>query len=174
MSRIAPSLFAILTAGVVLSPYAHTAQAQETYGPVLTEDNEDALPEARQQADPCETQPQDDDVILVCRTLEDDEAYRSPLPAPTASDRPIIPGLNDPPCWVTDPGAVGTTGCIRFGSAPPAAVIIDLTQFPEPLDAEHAAAVLRVEPRDKDDKVPPRPTGERVPIDLTDVREPQL
>ena len=153
---------------IALALCSGEALAQETYGPVISDDSEDALPESRQRPNPCETQPQDDNVILVCRELEDDEAYRSPLPAPTRSDRAIIPGLTNPPCWVTNPGAVGTPDCIRVGSVPPPAIIIDLTQFPEPLDPDEAAAVSRADMPDSDQADTRSRTGERVPIDISD------
>ena len=59
---------------------------------------------------------------------------------PVASDRVILPGLNDPPCWVVPTGGV----CIRGGWKPPPVVLIDLDQFPDALTAEEAAGVFAV------------------------------
>ena len=168
MSRTALRLLLIPSGLAFALACSSAAMAQETYGPVLEEPEADSAPpltETTPRTRQCDTAPSGDDVILVCRELEDDEAYRSPLPAPTASDRTIIPGLTDPPCWVTNPSALGTPGCMRFGFVPPPAIIVDLTQFPEPLDPEDAAAVSAV----KEEPAEPSPqTGERVPIDLTD------
>lgn len=170
MSRRGLRLFALGAMCATFTCWGGTALAQQTYGPVLDDEDEAeaAAPVSQtRQARQCDTQPQDDGVILVCRDLGDDEAYRSPLPAPTASDRTIIPGLTDPPCWVTNPSAVGTPGCMRFGSVPPPAIIVDLTQFPEPLDDASAAAVSRV-PEEELEGALPAPNGERIPIDLSD------
>ncbi len=154
---------AILIAGFVLLPAS--AGAQDVYGPSLETDggNIDA-PLTEVRANPCETEAQEDGVILVCRELEDQERYRSPIPRETQSDRVIIPGLTDPPCWVTNPGSVGTTNCVRFGWAPEPAIMVDLSAFPEPLSSAEAAQVTEVEEEPNRERPA---TGERVRIDLT-------
>lgn len=158
-SKIVASLFAaapLCSAGVA---------AQQVYGPAdeIEVDEDAELPPSA--VEPCETEVQDEDVILVCRELVDSERYMSPLPRPTQSDRRMIPGLTDPPCWVTNPSAVGTPGCIRMGWAPEPALMIDVTAFPEPLSAEEAALVSVVEEEPDPDALP---EGTRVPIDLSE------
>ena len=85
------------------------------------------------------------DTIVVCAKAEAEEATRavmSPLPAPVQSDRNLVSGLRDQPCWVTRvPGVV----CVRGGFAPPPVVLIDLGKFPDALSAEEAAKVFAVE-----------------------------
>ena len=138
--------------------------AQDIYGPSVAtaQEVEPALPEVR--ANPCETEAQEDGVILVCRELEDQERYRSPIPREVQSDRHMIPGLNDPPCWVTNPSAVGTPACVRMGWVPPRAIIVDVTAFPEPLSEEDAARVTAID----EEAAPIARVGERIAIDLSE------
>lgn len=168
MSRMPLRLLSVPAGLCVLALLSSAAAAQDTYGPVLDEEESESAPpltETRRTARQCETQTEEDGIILVCRELDDDEAYRSPLPAPTASDRTIIPGLTDPPCWVTNPSAVGTPTCMRFGYVPPPAIIVDLTQYPEPLDEADAALVSEIE---APEAAEPTRRGERIPIDLSE------
>lgn len=140
------------------------AIAQQAYGPETTEDVADESHDAPAEAEPCEAQEQEDGVIIVCRELPDSERYRSPLPRPVQSDRRVIPGLTDPPCWVQPREGGGV--CIRVGWAPEPAIMVDLTIYPEKLteeEAEHVSAVVGEETRER-----PRLTGERVPIDLSE------
>ncbi|RJY09659.1 hypothetical protein [Aurantiacibacter aquimixticola] len=139
---------------------ASPAGAQEAYGPQLEGEDETPQQEPITRQDRCETEAQDEDVILVCAELPETERYLSPIPRPTRSDRRIIPGLTDPPCWVTNPGP----GCIRFGWAPEPALMVDTTAFAEPLSAEDAALVSAAPGEQMDERL----TGERVPIDLSD------
>ncbi|QZH76303.1 MAG: hypothetical protein JY451_07140 [Erythrobacter sp.] len=141
------------------------AHAQQVYGPAEEFEGEEDTPNPLQEIQPCETQAQEENVILVCRELTESERYMSPLPKPVQSDRAIIPGLTDPPCWVSNPAAEGTMGCMRFGYVPPPAIIVDLTQFPEPLAEADAALVSEVE-AEPDSAAPV--TGERVAIDLSE------
>lgn len=144
---------------------AGPALAQQVYGPVepsAQEDEDDPPPVASR---PCEAEVGEEGAILVCRELPDTERYRSPLPRPVQSDRTIIPGLTDPPCWVTNPELVGTSACIRMGWAPPPAIMVDFTQFPEDLTAEEASRVVAAEMAAPGSEAA---TGERVPIDLSD------
>lgn len=160
MSRIMAALFAALCAS------GSAAHAQQAYGPaadVAGEEKEDA-PDPLTASQPCETQAQEDGVILVCRELTDDERYRSPIPREVQSDRIIIPGLTDPPCWVTNPEAVGTLACMRFGYAPEPAIMVDLTVFPEPLAEADAALVTAAEGEARARPI----TGERVAIDISE------
>lgn len=154
MSRMLATGVLICTASV--SP-AHT---QETYGPVEGYEGDEDTPLPLVEEEPCETEAQEDGAILVCRELTDSERYMSPLPKPVQSDRAIIPGLTDPPCWVVPrPGEV----CFRFGSVPEPAIMVDVTAFPEPLSAEEAAQVTAVENEIEGDEAR---LGERIPIDL--------
>jgi hypothetical protein len=82
------------------------------------------------------------------------------------SDRIIIPGLTDPPCWVTNPAAVGTLACIRFGYVPEPAIMVDLTAFPESLSEADAALVTAIEGEARARPI----TGERVAIDISEDR----
>lgn len=151
----APGLMAIL-------PFA-AVNAQEVYGPTdfASESNsEDAVPLV--EPEPCEEEVREDGAIVVCRELPESERYMSPLPRPVQSDRRHVPGLTDPPCWVSNPGP----GCIRFGSVPPYPPLIEMTAFPEPLSAQEAAAVSAVPAEDYSE--PERRVGERVPIDLSE------
>ena len=149
-----------------LSPLAITApaMAQEVYGPsdFASEADSDA-PVPLIEAKPCEEEVREDGAIVVCRELEEADRYLSPLPRPVQSDRRIIPGLTEPPCWVTQGESLG---CMRLGSVPPYPPLIDMTAFPEPLSKEEAAAVSAVETEDARDIETSR--GERVPIDLSD------
>lgn len=158
MSRILAALIAAATL------YPAGAAAQQVYGPADEAEVDEEAPLPASASEPCETEVQEEGVILVCRELSDSERYLSPLPRPTRSDRVIIPGLTDPPCWVTNPAAVGTPSCIRFGYAPEPALMIDVTAFPEPLSAEEAALVSEVEPEAGADGT----RGRRVPIDLSE------
>lgn len=142
---------------------AAQAQAQEqppqVYGPAdpASEVDPDAdVPLV--EAEPCEQEVREDGAIVVCRELPDSERYMSPLPKPVESDRTVIPGLTDPPCWVEPRGGV----CIRIGSVPEYPPLIDLSAFPEPLSEEEAAAVSVIEAEDEPEAL----TGRRVPIDL--------
>ena len=145
------------------------ASAQDSYGPgdVETDDaREEPVPltEARPCADTLgEEQVREDGAIVVCRELPDSERYMSPLPRPVQSDTRHVPGLTDPPCWVTQGES---PGCIRIGRVPPYPPLIDLTAFPEPLSEEEAAkvsAVAKSEEPERDARI-----GQRVPIDLSD------
>ena len=137
------------------------AFAQAVYGPANEIEVDEDAPLPLTESEPCETEVQEEGVILVCGELPDSERYLSPLPKPTELDRVIMPGLNDPPCWVTNPGP----GCIRFGYAPEPVIMIDVTAFPKPLSEEEAALVSEIEGAPD----PDRPAnGERVPIDLTE------
>ncbi len=142
------------------------AFAQQVYGPSEEFEGEEDTPNPLAEMQPCETQAQEENVILVCRELTESERYRSPIPREVQSDRAIIPGLTDPPCWVTNPELVGTMACMRVGYVPPPAIIVDLTQFPEPLEPADAALVSEVE-ADPASAAPV--TGERVAIDLSEV-----
>ncbi len=149
----------ILAVGVLFSTtLASSAIAQDTYGPVDAVDVERDTPLPLVEEQPCETETQEDGVILVCRELTDSERYLSPLPKPVESDRAIIPGLNDPPCWVT-----GAPNCIRFGWVPEPAIMVDVTAFPEPLTTEEAARVSAIE---SEAATTGPPLGERVRIEL--------
>lgn len=155
MSRIMAAL--VCSAPLLCIPVA----AQEVYGPVTEFEGEEDTPNPLDASQPCETQAQEDGVILVCRELTESERYMSPLPREVQSDRVIMPGLNDPPCWVTNPGA----GCIRMGWAPEPAIMIDVTAFPEELSEEELAAVSAVAGEAADQ---PIAIGERVAIDLSE------
>lgn len=151
----APAIMAVL-------PFA-AANAQEVYGPsdfASEADGDEPVPLV--EAEPCEEEVREDGAIVVCRELPESERYMSPLPRPVQSDRRHVPGLTDPPCWVTNPGP----GCIRFGSVPPYPPLIDMTAFPEPLSAQEAAAVSAVPA--EEGRRPDRRLGERVPIDLSE------
>ena len=152
----------LLAALIYAAPlFSVSAAAQEVYGPADEPEIDEDTPLPLTESVPCETEVQEEDVILVCRELTDSERYMSPLPTPTQSDRIIMPGLNDPPCWVTNPGV----GCIRFGYAPEPAIMVDVTAFPEPLSEDEAALVSEIE--DAPDRDRPIP-GRRIPIDLSD------
>jgi len=155
MSRI---LAALMLATPLLSA---SVAAQEVYGPADEPEIDEDVPLPLTESEPCESEVQEEGVILVCRELTDSERYMSPLPAPTRSDRTIIPGLTDPPCWVTNPGP----GCIRFGYAPEPALMIDVTAFPEPLSEAEAELVEEIGPAPEADRPP---TGARIPIDLSE------
>jgi hypothetical protein len=155
MSRI----IAAMMCAVALLPAA--VRAQEVYGPSVEFEGEEDTPNPLEEIQQCETQPQEDGVILVCRELTDSERYRSPIPREVQSDRVIIPGLTDPPCWVVPRGGV----CIRFGYAPEPAIMVDVTAFPEPLDEADAALVSEIE---ADPESAARITGARVAIDLSE------
>lgn len=153
----------MLAAGAAISTaLISTGQAQDTYGPVEDGGEHEDAPLPLVEEQPCETETQEDGVILVCRELTDSERYMSPLPKPVPSDRTIIPGLTDPPCWVT-----GAPNCIRFGWVPEPAIMVDVTAFPEPLSNEEAARVTAIE-SEGDQGGHGTPLGERVPIDLDD------
>lgn len=140
---------------------AGLASAQDVYGPADPADEaESDGPVPLVEAEPCDEDIREDGAIVVCRELPDSERYMSPLPKPVESDRTIIPGLNDPPCWVENRGGV----CVRFGYVPPYPPIVDLSVYPEPLSEEDAARVSRVAPEDEPE--PPPVTGERITIDL--------
>ena len=92
---------------------------------------------------PDEMQP---DVIVVCRDLTEAEdqtqAAMSPLPAPVQSDRNLIGGLREQPCWIKKtPGVL----CARVGARPRQVILIDLDTIPEALTEEEAALVFRME-----------------------------
>ncbi len=154
----------IVAAALYSAQCSGNAAAQDAYGPADEIDIDEDTPLPASASEPCDTEVQEDGVILVCRELTDSERYMSPLPRPTRSDRAIIPGMTDPPCWVTNPAAVGTPSCIRFGYAPEPALMIDVTAFPEPLSDEEAALVSEVEPVPDADGV----QGRRIPIDLSE------
>lgn len=158
MSRKLATVFALSTA--IPAP----AAAQAVYGPTDGDEVDEAVPITIMEERPCETEVAEDGAILVCRELEETERYLSPIPREVESDRPIIPGLTDPPCWVTNPEAVGTMACMRVGFAPEPAIMIDVSAFPEPLSAEDAALVVEVD-ADPDRESGPA-IGERVAIDL--------
>lgn len=159
MSRILATL--IVGLPLISAP----ALAQEVYGPAEEYEGDEDTPEPLTESQPCETETQEDGVILVCRELTDSERYMSPLPKPTQSDRVIIPGLTDPPCWVVPRG--GT--CIRFGYAPEPALIIDVEAFPEPLSAVEAALVTEIETvEDEAETAMPLRPGRRIPIDISE------
>lgn len=138
------------------------AQAQQAYGPP-DPDGEAETDEPVPLAPPemCEEEVREDGAIVVCRELPESERYMSPLPRPVRSDRRHVPGLTDPPCWVS---GGKPPSCIRMGSVPPYPPLIDTTAFPEPLSAEEAAAVSALPAENEDAR---QVTGERVPIDLS-------
>ena len=159
MSRTKAILFASLMS------LSAPVSAQDAYGPAQESEVEEDAPDPLTNARPCETETQEDGVILVCRELDDQERYRSPIPRQVESDRTIIPGLTDPPCWVTNPESVGTLSCMRVGWAPEPAIMVDLSIYPEPLSSEDAELVSRAEP---DGEMPRPAIGERVAIDLSE------
>lgn len=140
------------------------ATADQAYGPVDATSQETGEEQPPGGAEPCRTEEQEEGIILVCRELTDAERYLSPLPRQVDSDRSIIPGLTDPPCWV-QPRAGGGL-CIRLGWAPEPAVMVDLSAFPERLTDEEAKHVVAVEAAALEES--PVLTGERVPIDLSE------
>lgn len=132
-----------------------------TYGPAdPARETDPATDNPLIEAEPCEQDIREDGVIVVCRELPDSERYMSPLPRPVESDRTVIPGLTEPPCWVEPRGGV----CIRIGSVPEYPPIIDLSAFPEPLSEEDAAAVRTIEAKEEPEAL----SGRRVPIDLSE------
>lgn len=140
-------------------------QAQEqsppAYGPSdFASEADPAAPNPLIEQEPCEEEVREDGVIVVCRELDEQERYLSPLPRPVQSDRPIIPGLTDPPCWVVPRGGI----CARFGSVPEYPPLVDLSIYPEPLSEEDAALVTAVEPEERAATL----TGQRVAIDLSE------
>lgn len=145
------------------------AGAQDSYGPGDFEsDDGSEEPIPLTEARPCEDalgeeELREDGAIVVCRELPESERYLSPLPRPVQSDRRHVPGLTDPPCWVTQGESLG---CMRLGYVPPYPPLIDLTAFPEPLSEEEAAKVSAVAKGDEPEREPR--IGQRVPIDLTD------
>ena len=160
--------------GGAVTLFAIPAAAQDTgasryYGPFdLSEtesDPEDG--ELRKQAKPCDTEPTEDGVILVCRELEEEERYRDPLPAPVASDRVIISGIETPPCWVQPRNDGMVNVCVRMGWAPEPVLMVDVTQFPEKLSDAHLAAIV-VANAIVDDAGTAQATGQRVPIDISE------
>lgn len=157
-----------LAGGAVLL-FAVPAAAQDTgtapvYGPLdLSEfDADPDDPEPSKTAKPCETEPTEDGVIVVCRELEEEERYRDPLPAPVASDRVIISEIETPPCWVVNTGGL----CLRGGWVPPPVLLVDVSDFPEKLSEEHRAAIVAVESSGESGQG----TGEgrRIPIDISE------
>ncbi|RPF71308.1 hypothetical protein [Aurantiacibacter spongiae] len=164
-------VFAFVPIAVTVVPWPSLAQElgehdAPVYGPVLPDPpitGDGPLPITGAAADACDPDAvQADGTIVVCAPKDETELYMSPLPKPVKSDRRIIPGLTDPPCWVTNPGPF----CIRFGSVPPYPPIIDMTAFPEPLSEEDAARVFAA-PGEGGAPSVPRVTGERQPIDLS-------
>ncbi|WP_120076362.1 hypothetical protein [Aurantiacibacter odishensis] len=140
------------------------AGAQQVYGPSDFESEASSdEPVPLVEAKPCEEEVREDGAIVVCRELDEAERYLSPLPRPVRSDKRHVPGLTDPPCWVTQPESLA---CMRVGYVPPYPPLIDVSAFPEPLSEEEAAAVSAVVVED----VSPSEvlTGERVPIDLSE------
>ncbi|APE27623.1 hypothetical protein BMF35_a0794 [Aurantiacibacter gangjinensis] len=144
------------------------AMAQEVYGPAdpnaVTDEDPADIP--LMQAELCEETVREDGTIVVCRERPETERYRSPLPRPVQSDRRHVPGLTDPPCWVSNPEAVGTLACMRMGYAPEPVLMVDLTQFPEDLTAEEAAAIVEVAPEEPEEGAPTE--RRRIPIDITE------
>ena len=163
MSRCLAAGLALPLLAPLLPAQASSQEAEQagTYGPAAGFEGEEDTPLPLVEAQPCETQEQEDGVILVCRELTDSERYLSPVPRPVQSDRRIISGLTDPPCWVTNPGA----GCIRIGWAPEPVFMVDLTAFPDDLSEEHAALVHDVEGEPLRERPP---IGRRVAIDLSE------
>ena len=142
---------------------APSAAAAQDYGPQLA-DPDEGKP-VLTEAEPCEETVQEDGVIVVCRELPESERYLSPIRKPVESDRRTIPGMTDPPCWVTNPAALGTPSCIRFGWVPEPAIMVDTTAFPEELSEEVKARIVVVD--DPEDRTTSR-IGERIPIDLSE------
>lgn len=131
------------------------ARAQDSgpdTGPVTAEAaaqrQRDELAEVLNRPEECDLDPAQPDTIVVCRELGSEETERvmSVLPSPVESDRHMLPGLNDPPCWVAPRGSV----CMRGGFRPPQVVLIDLDAIPEALSAEEEALVFAVEPKSED------------------------
>jgi len=123
---------------------ANTAWAQdhEENTAAMAEQQRGELRDALTEPD-CEGDEFQRDTIVVCGeagAAAETREHMSVLPLPVASDRVILPGLNDPPCWVVPTGGV----CIRGGWKPPPVVLIDLDQFPDALTAEEAAGVFAV------------------------------
>ena len=111
----------------------------------------------------CDSEQVDENTIVVCRELPSPERYMSPLPRKVESDRQIIPGLTDPPCWVQ---GLGPPACIRFGSVPEPAYMVDFSKLPEALEHEVAEKVSALP--DDDTRQRPELTGKRIPIPLGD------
>ncbi len=90
------------------------------------------------------------DVIIVCRRLGGPYEFQTRAgpradTSRTAGGAPRPPDVSTiPPCGSV-PGGFGVASCTRFGSAPPPALMIDVTRFPEPLSPEDAARVFRIE-----------------------------
>lgn len=162
------ALMAAIIAATAAAPLP--AMAQRVYGPV---DPEGAAPVQTPidtevpitSANACETQPQGEGEILVCAELPESERYLSPIPREVRSDRREIPGLTDPPCWVSHPELVGTPACMRMGWAPPPAIMVDVTAFPEDLTEEEKARVFEAE---EGAEIARPAVGERVAIDLSE------
>ncbi|MBH5321518.1 hypothetical protein I5L03_02825 [Erythrobacter sp. JGD-13] len=142
-----------------------SAASQEVYGPAVETEVDQEVPLTIVEERPCETEATEEGVILVCRQLDETERYRSPIPREVQSDRTVIPGLTDPPCWVTNPGAVGTSACIRVGYAPEPAYMLDFSTLPEPLASDQVELVTEVENAAPSAE---QLSGERVPIDLSE------
>ena len=146
MSSSRRALFSIALL-VIPSIIPVSAVAQDARAATIADQQRGEVRDALAEPD-CERDEFQRDTIIVCGRAEAEAATRavmSPLPAPVQSDRNLMGGLRDQPCWVTRvPGVV----CMRGGFAPPPVVLIDLDKFPDALSAEEAAHVFAVEAND--------------------------
>ena len=128
MSRIAPLFAAAPLVLAVLGSLPAQAQVGDL-GPSL----EESLP-----VDPCQESGEGEDVIVVCRQFESGERYT--FDAPTRADSEVTGGgaprapdvFGMPPCSAYNV-------CVRFGSVPPPAIMVDFASLPETPAGSEAA-----------------------------------
>ena len=144
MNRALRPVVLTLGAGWVLAA-AGPARAQEVYGPSDEEETDGSAPTSMLEARPCEEEVRDDGTIIVCRELEDQERYMSPLPRPVDGNRGIFvpPDISTlPPCVHNPPWQFCASG---LGPRTQPVPMVDLSAIPEPLSDEEAAQVFRAD-----------------------------
>lgn len=160
---------AVWAAVMALVPLSAAAQDAGTQRPDGSVEYDILADPVRAAAQECARDPGEDGEIVICGQRDETQEYLSPIPRPTQSDRRIIPGMTDPPCWVN---GGRPPSCVRFGWVPPPVLMIDLDALPEPLTDEQAADIYRI-PAEQDEASPGSgvAVGERVPIDLAQTPE---
>ena len=127
MPRLAPLALAALAAGLI-QPVPARAQVG-AYGP----STEDSTP-----PDPCADSQAGKDVIVVCRRFESGERYT--FDAPTRADTEVTgSGAPRAPDVFGLPPCSSYTVCMRFGSVPPPAIMVDFASLPETPEGSEAA-----------------------------------
>ncbi len=144
MSRIKLGLY-IAASGALASSPVLAQIADQSAGPVSAEEAVQAAAEQwslipQEEEDPCADLPSGPDIIVVCEEVVDPEQYM--INGETEADSDVSgSGAPRPPDFAESclPEGEGRMDCVRFGSVPPPAIMVDFDEMAETPEGSEAA-----------------------------------